>query len=319
MHKLFFLLILVVVVLTASPAAAIKPACNDGRDNDGDGLIDLADPGCTSKSDRDESNAPPPTGDIDSGANPDAVPSGMIRWVNEEFPVDVALGQWANCGWGNVDCASLPSYYRGRWGAYPDGSPVSNNPIYGVNQPSQVLSVSNGALDFFFHSNASGQALVASPHPIPHGGPNVGLAGPNPQRISARIKVISVNGSGYHMANLLWPLDDNWPTNGEIDFPEGDLSGSSCAYMHRQNGTSGGDQDIYCTSALFTDWHTYTTDWRPDLGYCAFYADGVLIGRSTARVPNTDMRYIMQSDATGFPVDATQAHLKVDWLTVDIP
>jgi hypothetical protein len=42
-------------------AGASKPACNDGVDNDGDGRIDGADPGCTSTEDRDESNpAPPP-------------------------------------------------------------------------------------------------------------------------------------------------------------------------------------------------------------------------------------------------------------------
>ena len=32
-----------------------QPQCNDGRDNDGDGLIDLADPGCSNSSDNDES------------------------------------------------------------------------------------------------------------------------------------------------------------------------------------------------------------------------------------------------------------------------
>jgi hypothetical protein len=32
--------------------------CNDGKDNDGDGLIDMADPGCSSKTDNDEYNAP---------------------------------------------------------------------------------------------------------------------------------------------------------------------------------------------------------------------------------------------------------------------
>lgn len=35
-------------------------SCADGLDNDGDGLIDLADPGCSSPSDTDEFNAPPP-------------------------------------------------------------------------------------------------------------------------------------------------------------------------------------------------------------------------------------------------------------------
>ena len=34
--------------------------CNDGADNDNDGLIDLADPGCTDSTDNDEFNAPPP-------------------------------------------------------------------------------------------------------------------------------------------------------------------------------------------------------------------------------------------------------------------
>ena len=41
--------------------AAPPPAqCADTRDNDGDRLVDMADPGCTSPSDNDETNAPPP-------------------------------------------------------------------------------------------------------------------------------------------------------------------------------------------------------------------------------------------------------------------
>ncbi len=35
--------------------------CNDGVDNDGDGLVDMDDPGCTDASDNDEYNAPPAT------------------------------------------------------------------------------------------------------------------------------------------------------------------------------------------------------------------------------------------------------------------
>lgn len=38
------------------------PQCNDTLDNDGDALIDMADPGCSSPQDDDETNAPPPTG-----------------------------------------------------------------------------------------------------------------------------------------------------------------------------------------------------------------------------------------------------------------
>lgn len=38
------------------PTATPNPACADGRDNDGDGLVDLNDPGCSSPSDSDESD-----------------------------------------------------------------------------------------------------------------------------------------------------------------------------------------------------------------------------------------------------------------------
>lgn len=48
--------------ICSSPAAT--PQCSDGRDNDSDGLIDLADPGCTGPTDTSEANTPipaPPT------------------------------------------------------------------------------------------------------------------------------------------------------------------------------------------------------------------------------------------------------------------
>jgi hypothetical protein len=40
--------------------ATSTPACSDGLDNDGDGLVDLDDPGCADASDSDEYNAPLP-------------------------------------------------------------------------------------------------------------------------------------------------------------------------------------------------------------------------------------------------------------------
>jgi hypothetical protein len=46
------------VVETAEVAPASQ--CSDGQDNDADGVIDLADPGCTDPSDTDETDPPPP-------------------------------------------------------------------------------------------------------------------------------------------------------------------------------------------------------------------------------------------------------------------
>lgn len=47
------------------------PACGDGVDNDGDGLVDMSDPGCTSAGDTDEYNAPPPPAACGDGVDND--------------------------------------------------------------------------------------------------------------------------------------------------------------------------------------------------------------------------------------------------------
>ena len=60
LSRMFLVTLAVVAVVVVPWAIAGKPAgggpkqCNDGIDNDYDGLIDLADPGCSSKLDNDE-------------------------------------------------------------------------------------------------------------------------------------------------------------------------------------------------------------------------------------------------------------------------
>lgn len=55
--RVLVMAILAVAVALILPAVfAGPPACKDGMDNDGDGLIDLADPGCSSKNDFSELN-----------------------------------------------------------------------------------------------------------------------------------------------------------------------------------------------------------------------------------------------------------------------
>jgi len=50
--------------------------CNDGIDNDGDGLVDLQDPGCESAEDNDEANDPPPAAQCNDGVDNDG--DGLI-------------------------------------------------------------------------------------------------------------------------------------------------------------------------------------------------------------------------------------------------
>ncbi|MEK7086669.1 MAG: hypothetical protein AAB935_00225, partial [Patescibacteria group bacterium] len=46
-------------LVTVVAPARLPPQCSDGIDNDGDGNIDMNDPGCASVDDNDEYNAPP--------------------------------------------------------------------------------------------------------------------------------------------------------------------------------------------------------------------------------------------------------------------
>lgn len=55
--SLVIAIILIVALVVAKPQArAPKPECSDKIDNDGDGLVDLADSGCSGRKDTDESN-----------------------------------------------------------------------------------------------------------------------------------------------------------------------------------------------------------------------------------------------------------------------
>lgn len=91
---LFFLLFAVVI---GSASAVAKPACNDGRDNDGDGLIDYpADPGCYGNGDRDEYNAPPPPPPL--GEPGPIAGQGYTRVFADEFDTfDTAV--WTDHVW----------------------------------------------------------------------------------------------------------------------------------------------------------------------------------------------------------------------------
>jgi beta-glucanase (GH16 family) len=100
---------------------------------------------------------------------------------------------------------------------------------------------------------------------------------------------------GYKVAWLLWPRSGVWPRDGEIDFPEADLNGGTVsAFMHRQNGTSGSDQDHFGSTTTLKEWHTYAMEWKPSS--CEFFIDGKSIGKSTSRIPNTPMRFVCQNE-----------------------
>lgn len=249
-------------------------------------------------------------------AMPTTAPAGWRRIFEDDFDSAVALG-------------SFPSTVSADWSAYP--SPWPDTSRNGRYDPQRTLSVHDGMLDIHLHTetlNGVARHLVAAPHPrLPASDPSVTTLVASEGvysamlygRYSVRFRA-DANIPGYKTAWLLWPFDNDWPRNGEIDFPEGDLAlGDTIhAFMHRQGATSGSDQDGVDSGVVYTAWHTAVIEWTPTV--CRFLLDGVEIMAPTTRIPNTPMRWVLQTETvlSGVaPLDATSGHVYVDWVTVD--
>ena len=222
----------------------------------------------------------------------------------DDFDTDLARGEF-------------PSQVSDRWGAYP--SPWKDTSKKGMYAPNRVVSVDDGILRKDLRTE-NGQALVAALRPKIHDEKPYGsLYG----RYSVRFR--SDRLAGYKVAWLLWPDSGTNITgsasgtggNGEIDFPELDLDSSAVkGFVHFQDATRRDDQYASQTSVDISDWHTYTIEWSPDL--VVFLLDGIEVGRTTERVPNSPMHWVLQTETSikkATPADSSGT-LEIDWVSV---
>lgn len=249
------------------------------------------------------------------GTNPPGNPSGQpvpqgnlpgwrqIFW--DDFTKAAPVGSWAN------PCSPDQIVYTGaqgqRWRTYPQCwvDTVPRNPY----RPDQVLSVAGGVLNFHLH-NVDGRPAGANPSPVIDGNSQYQTYG----RYSARLKVDTPTLSEYSVAWLLWPASDNWPWDGEIDFPEAPLSGTAWGYHHyaREGACVNGCQESVNTQARFTDWHTYTIEWMP--GRIRLLLDGTVVLNTTSWIPDTPMRWQLQTETNS--TGNHNGNLLVDWVSV---
>jgi beta-glucanase (GH16 family) len=227
---------------------------------------------------------------------------------------NVSVGQFSNCSTSTFLCSGLPTNVQSKWWDYPDTWPdTSGNCEY---YPSQTLSIASNVMNMYIHTASNGTCMTAVPEaklPNSTDGSNGQLYG----MYSVRMKSDPV--AGYKTAFLLWPDSENWPQDGEIDFPEGDLDSTVGAHMHYQGATSGGDQDNYSTNTTYTDWHTYTTEWTPTS--VEFLIDGQVIGDSTnaANIPDTPMHWVLQTESeigAAKPASSASGNLQISWVSV---
>lgn len=221
---------------------------------------------------------------------------GAEEWVSvyrEDFKTDSPVGDFP--------AGSYPS----RFTVYPDG--WSDTSGRGRYAPSRVLSVADGALRWDMHSE-NGMPLGAAVMPtLPTYGQTYG-------RYSVRFRADPE--AGFGLAFLLWPDSEKWPRDGEIDFPEGELSGNIKAVAH--HATERGTTDPFRLSATFDTWHVATIEWRPH--EVTFLLDDEVVGTSTADVPSRSMHWVLQagSDGVTLPDPTARAQIEVDWLEAQV-
>jgi hypothetical protein len=215
----------------------------------------------------------------------------------------------------NVPLGSFPSAVSSTWGAYR--YPSKDTSTHGTYWPERVVSITGGVLTQDLHVE-NGTPLVAALTPKVPGTSKYGqLYG----RYEVRFRADSLE-SGFKLAWLLWPDSGTTTTgaaggggNGEIDFPERETNDSYVwGFVHHQNATTGSDQDWFKVAVDVREWHTYTIEWSP--GLVVFRVDGNEIGRTTKRVPNTPMHWVLQSETslkTATPADA-RVKVQIDWV-----
>lgn len=198
-----------------------------------------------------------------------------------------------------------------RMGAYESGKDTSG---YGEYAPDLVLSVHDSVLDYHV-GTLDGQALVASVLPdnyAPH----------QYARVSVRYRASSIRG--YKFVGLLWPESNQW-SDGEIDWPEGDLDGRARPASQVVGAYDSSGNHIFAPPVQYfaatdqTAWHIATTEWTR--GVVRFYWDGVLLATVTQGVPTKPMRVTLQAETwldQGAP-PAGDGHIEVDWVVIYEP
>ncbi|MCI4656658.1 glycoside hydrolase family 16 protein [Cryobacterium zhongshanensis] len=220
-------------------------------------------------------------------------PAGWTPLYTQDFTTPAALGQFGRI-------------YGAAWNGYAGLRDTSGQGTYA---PDKVLSVHDSALDIYLHTE-NGVHLVAAPLPNGYSGTSYG-------RYSVRFRTDVI--PGYKIAFLMWPTSDVW-NDGEIDFPEGNLGGTTFYGASAIAGSYGSGRMSWDPAKPYTptnaaSWHTATTEWTP--GSVAYYWDGALIGRTAipSGVPTKPMRWTLQAETNldGVAVPAGSAgHILVD-------
>lgn len=267
----------------------------------------------------------------------------------DTFTKDAPVGSFAQSY--VPDASYLKPIYTGDhgmgWSAYPDtwpstytaidaeGSRIAN-PVEGY-QPSTVLSVHDGVLDFYLHDDVSGNPVGADVSPWPDGNEYQTYGA---YSFCEKVAPTLHNDlSDFYEASLLWPQNDGDGPCAESDFPEtydspnevlndGSLD-NNAVYAFAHYGTwsaQSGCQmfppppDRANTPIDLSQWHVFTQEWGP--GYRSYYIDGKYVYTSTSQVWSQPERWQLQmepSPSAQVQKHGGTGHVYIAWVWVGKP
>lgn len=232
----------------------------------------------------------------------------------DTFTKDAPLGSFAST---NMNATVYTGDHGMGWTEYPDGWPSTyTNGRIGY-QPSTVLSVHDGVLDFHLHNDSGGNPVGANPSPSPAGNryQTYGVW-------SLCEKAVPTQGQDladfYHVP-LLWPVNDSDSPSSESDFPEGNLSTTNLHAFAHYGGS--GSQDVFAIQSVAPSytpdqWHVYTQTWGP--GFRSYYVDGQLVATTTNQVWSGPERWQLQIEPSGTN-DGGSGDVFVKWVWIGTP
>ncbi len=268
------------------------------------------------------------------------------RAGEDTFTKDAPVGSFAQSNM--PDASYLKPIYTGDhgmgWSVYPDGWSSTYTVASGKEgyEPSTVLSVHDGVLDFYLHNDADGNPVGADVSPWP-GGSEYQTYG----AYSFCEKVVPSlydDLNDFYEASLLWPQSDGDGPCAESDFPETYYPVDDSSTNTILNGGSLANEEVYAfahygtwsaqsgcqkfppppdswdTPIDLSQWHVFTQEWGP--GYRSYYIDGTYVYTSTSQVWSQPERWQLQmepSPSAQVQKDGGTGHVYIAWVWIGKP
>lgn len=258
-----------------------------------------------------------------SVAMPATEPVGFTRVWSEDFMTPVALGGITPLGWdAGGDAGRMPvgHPYRGRIKAYVDNQGYAGDQGNGRYYSSKVLSMhnnapgANGVLDHWVHyETVDGVSRMLGGWTVPDI--------PFGEDYTFGRWVIRIRADpAQHIGGAHLTISrNNWPADGERDFPEGQFNESPVkGYNHFAQTPDTFELIPGLPGTTWNEWHVHIIEAIP--GRTRYFTDGVLVKESTDRVPTGSHQYVtfqsgISAQVGTLPAPGTQSHVQIDWAT----